>query len=89
MTLYSSKKYDKEYKRLPLNLQKQADQKIDLFVLYGPTYPSLRFKIYQKHKAQRFFELSFTKGYRVILQQIAGDEYMLLRIGSHDLLNRL
>ena len=45
MKLNASEKFDKGYRKLPQDIQKQVDKKLASFVEYGFYYPSLRFKI--------------------------------------------
>ena len=50
MKLNASEKFDKGYRKLPQDIQKQVDKKLALFVEYGFYYPSLRFKILETFK---------------------------------------
>ena len=85
MRLNASEKFDKGYRKLPQDIQKQVDKKLALFVEYGFYYPPLRFTILKKYAREGVYELSVTKNYRVILQKIRDDEYYLLRVGTHNI----
>lgn len=72
--------FKKDYKKLPLNIQKQADKKIT-FLITNFHHPSLRVKRIQG--AKDIWEGRITKGIRFTFQ-IIGDTYILRRIGKHD-----
>lgn len=88
MKLNASEKFDKGFRKLPQDIQKQVDKKLALFLEYDFYYPSLRFKILKKYAREGVFELSVTKNYRIILQKIGNDEYYLLRVGTHDIVEK-
>ena len=50
MTLHHTEKFDKGYRKLPRDIQKQVDKKLALFVEYGFYYSSLRFKMLETFK---------------------------------------
>lgn len=87
MRLFSTAQFDKEYKKLPAHVQKKAKKQLGLLVEFGAVYPSLRFKIMQKYRREKFYELSITKNYRIILQKRNGD-YSLLRVGTHRIVDK-
>ena len=88
MTLHHTEKLDKGYHKLPPTIQKQVDHKLALFVEYGYGYPSLRLKFYERYKKEGIYELSITKNYRILLQKITDDEFFLLRVGPHSILDK-
>lgn len=72
--------FKKDYKKLPLNIQKQTDKKIT-FLITNFYHPSLRVKRIQGTKD--IWEGRITKSIRFTFQTI-GDTYILRRIGKHD-----
>ena len=86
MKLHLTDTFSKGYKKLPNDIQKQVDKKLALFIEQGQVYPSLRCKAFQKYKDEWIYELSVTKNYRIILQKINSEEYYLLKVGPHDVL---
>lgn len=85
MKLIQTKRFKKDYKKLPPNLQKRTDEKLR-YLLQDITHPSLRIKRVQKYKD--IFEGRITKGYRFLFA-INSDGYILYRAGKHDLLDKL
>lgn len=85
MQLTRSKRFKRDYKKLPLDIQKRTDKKL-LFFIEDPSHPSLRIKRTQKRK--NMFEGSITKNYRFFFI-IEGGRYTLLKVGTHDILDKL
>ncbi|MBU2579056.1 hypothetical protein KKA09_02985 [Patescibacteria group bacterium] len=81
-----AKSFKKDFKNLPQLIQKQTEKQLG-FLIKDISYPSLRIKIVRKYEKERVFEGSITKNYRFIFQ-IIKDEYILLRIGKHDILEK-
>jgi mRNA-degrading endonuclease RelE of RelBE toxin-antitoxin system len=77
-----TKKFKKEYKALPEEIQKNFDKKLANF-LTDPTYPSLRLKRIQGTK--NIWEGSITMKYRSTFE-IINDEVIFRMIGTHDIL---
>jgi mRNA-degrading endonuclease RelE of RelBE toxin-antitoxin system len=77
-----TKKFKKEYKVLPEEIQKKFDKKLSIF-LTDPTYPSLRIKRIQGTK--NVWEGSITMKYRFTFE-IINDEVIFRTIGTHDIL---
>ena len=88
MLLHHTSRFRKELKKLSPQLRKQVKKKLALFIQYGSAYPSLRFKPFQKYKILGVYELSVTKNYRIIAQKITDDEFYLLQVGSHSILDK-
>lgn len=89
MQIYSTLKFDKEYQKLPIDIKKRVKKQLALLVQFGPVYPSLRFKSIQKYKKEGLYEFSITTSYRVILQKMDNNEFNLLRVGPHKILDQL
>lgn len=85
MKLFFSKRFQKDYKKLPAQIQTLTNKKLD-FLLRNVNHPSLRFKRVKKHF--NVWEISITMNYRVVLS-IESDHYVLLRAGAHNILNRI
>ncbi len=88
MRLRPTRRFRKELNKLSPQVQKQVKKKLALFIQYGFTYPSLRFKLFQKYKTFGVYELSVNKNYRIIAQKITDDEFYLLQVGPHSILER-
>lgn len=88
MRLCTTSRFRKELKKLSPQVKKQVKKKLALFIQYGETYPSLRFKLFQKYKTFGVYELSVTKNYRIIAQKITDDEFYLLQVGQHSILDK-
>lgn len=85
MRLIRNKRFKKDYKKLPPDIQKQTDKKLD-FLLEDYNHPSLRTKRVLKCKG--IFEASITKDYRFLFL-VDSDAYILIRVGKHDILDKL
>ena len=82
MKLQPTERFAKDYDRLPQRLQQRVDKALGL-LLANPHHPSLQIK---KIKGQENrWEGRVTLHYRFIFS-IEGDAYLLLRVGTHDLL---
>jgi len=80
-----SRRFKKEYHKLPKKIQKTFDEKLSFF-LKNPSHPSLRVKQIQGTKNR--WEGSITMKYRFTFQFIEGD-LVFRTIGIHDILNRI
>jgi len=85
MKLTYTNRFEKDYKKLPSQIQKRTDQKFR-YLVKDISHPSLRVKRIQKYQA--FFEGSITKDYRFVFE-ITPEGYILHRVGKHDVLNKL
>jgi len=61
----STRKFDKQFKALDKNTQKQTAKAIDLFI-NDPTHPSLRFRKIQG--TDNYFEISVNMSVRIIVE---------------------
>ena len=84
MTLVRTDRFKHDYQRLPKHIQKQTDRKLR-YLVTDITHPSLRIKRVRRYN--EVFEGSITKDYRFLFQTTP-DGYVLLRIGTHDILDR-
>jgi len=82
MKLAFSKKFIKDYRRLPEPIRKAADKQLNR-LLSDFQHPSLNAKKMQDPR--EIWEGRVTKGYRFTFQ-IEEDVYFLRRVGTHDLL---
>ena len=80
MELFFTRCFQKDYKKLPTEIQKRASKKLE-FLLQNISHLSLRIKKVKKYKS--LFESSVTMRYRCLFR-IDGDFYYLIRIGRHD-----
>lgn len=85
MKIQTTRPFDGDYARLPGAVRERVDKQLAL-LLDNPHHPSLRLK--KLHGTNDLWELRVTRGYRVTLQ-IAGDTYILRRVGTHDLLRQV
>jgi mRNA-degrading endonuclease RelE of RelBE toxin-antitoxin system len=79
-----SKRFKKEYKKLPQNIQKSFNEKLSL-LLQNMLHPSLRVKRIQGTKDR--WEGSVTMKYRFTFELIE-DTIIFRAIGTHDILNK-
>ena len=79
-----SKRFKKEYNRLPKKIQKAFNEKLTLFLKEIP-HPSLRVKRIQGTKNR--WEGSVTMKYRFTFEFLK-DEVLFRTIGTHDILKR-
>jgi mRNA-degrading endonuclease RelE of RelBE toxin-antitoxin system len=84
MKLAFSKRFIKDYRRLPASIQKAADKQLER-LLSDFHHPSLNTKKMQDPRD--IWEGRVTKGYRFTFQSY-DDLYFLRRIGTHDLLKK-
>jgi mRNA-degrading endonuclease RelE of RelBE toxin-antitoxin system len=82
MKLRPTERFAKDYGRLPQRLQDRVDKALGL-LLENPGHPSLQIKKIKGHENR--WEGRVTLQYRFVFS-IEGDAYLLLRIGTHDLL---
>jgi mRNA-degrading endonuclease YafQ of YafQ-DinJ toxin-antitoxin module len=79
-----SKRFKKEFKKLPQNIQKSFNEKLSL-LLQNMLHPSLRVKRIQGTKDR--WEGSVTMKYRFTFELIE-DTIIFRAIGTHDILNK-
>ncbi len=83
MTLVRTDRFKHDYQRLPKHIQKQTDRKLH-YLVADITHPSLRIK--RVRRFEHVFEGSITRDYRFLFQ-ITSQGYILLRIGTHSILD--
>ena len=84
MKLETTSRFDREYARLPQHIQERATKQLAL-LLSDYRHPSLQTEKMKGHR--KVFEGRVTQGYRFVFQ-IVDDTYLLLSIGTHDILKR-
>ncbi len=82
MRLGFTDSYLRDYRRLPPEVQRHADQRLDR-LLENPRHPSLRMK--KMRGTRTLWEVSVTMSYRITFE-IRDDTYHLRRVGTHDIL---
>ena len=85
MKIRLTDRFKKDYQKLPPNIQQRVDEKLR-FLLRDPRHPSLR--VHKLRGAEGLWEFSVTMNYRVIFE-IEGGYYVLLRVGSHRIVDRV
>ncbi|MEW6409342.1 MAG: type II toxin-antitoxin system RelE/ParE family toxin [Nitrospirota bacterium] len=84
MKIIFTKPFVRDYRNLPSNIQRLVDRQIERLI-ENPKHPSLQTKKIEGHKS--ILEARVTLQYRVTFQ-IAGDTYILRRVGTHSVLKR-
>ncbi len=82
MKIHTTRPFDEDYRDLPESIKDRADRQFVL-LLENPHHPSLRLKKIKGHP--NIWEGRVTQNYRFTFQ-IAGEIYLLRRIGTHDVL---
>lgn len=80
MNIQTTKRFDEDYRALPQDIKQRANKQFAL-LLTNPRHPSPRLKRMAGHP--EIWEGSTTMKYRFTFQ-IAGDTYILRRIGEHE-----
>ncbi len=84
MRIQTTAPFDSDYARLTHEARALVDKQIAL-LLTNARHPSLRFKRIQG--ADAIWEVRVSRSHRMTLE-IAGDVYILRRVGPHDVLRR-
>lgn len=84
MQLFFTPSFIRDYRALPVRLQKITDKQLTLF-LADPRHPSLQIKKMQDPR--NIWEGRITRGYRFTFQ-VEGNVYILRRLGMHDILKK-
>ena len=84
MRLQPTERFANEYERLPQHLQRRVDKVLGL-LLENPRHPSLQIKRIRGQENR--WEGRVTLHYRFIFS-LEGDAYLLLRVGTHDLIQK-
>jgi len=82
MKIRTTRKFDKDYARLPEEIKNLLDRKLRIFI-ENQNHPSLRVKKMEGHPS--IWEASINMQYRFTFQ-IQSNTYFLRRIGTHDIL---
>ena len=82
MNIHFAESFKKDFRHLPLGVQKLFDEKLTLFAR-NSRHPSLRVKKIQGYENR--WEGSINLSYRFTFE-IHDDHYLLRRIGPHDIL---
>jgi hypothetical protein len=85
MKLIRTDRLLQDYKKLPAQVRKHTDRKL-LYLARDIGHPSLRVERVRKYAD--VYEGSINMQYRFLFQ-IASEAYVLLRIGKHDILEKL
>lgn len=81
MKLQPTERFRKDYERLPRPLQRRMNKALR-FLLQNPRHPSIQIKKIKGY--ENHWEGRVTLHYRFTFT-IEGDTYILLRVGTHDL----
>jgi mRNA interferase RelE/StbE len=85
MRLVRTDRFLHDYRRLPDQVRRQTDRKL-CYLVQNLSHPSLRVKRARKYEG--VYDGSINMSYRFLFQ-ITTDAYVLLRIGKHDILEKL
>jgi len=85
MKLIRTNHFKRDYRKLPPRIQEQTDNKLR-YLVGDIRHPSLRVKRVRRYRD--VFEGSITKHYRFLFK-ITSEGYILLRVGRHDILEKL
>jgi len=81
MIAHTEKSFDRDYVKLPKNIQALAEKQLAL-LLENPRHPSLQVKKMKGYK--ELWEGRITINYRFTFK-IVGETYLLRRIGTHEI----
>ncbi len=85
MKLIRTDRFLQDYRKLPAQVRKHTDREL-LYLAQDIGHPSLRVRRVRKYAD--VYEGSVSMRYRFLFQ-ITGEAYILLRIGKHDVLEKL
>ena len=84
MKIVTEKSFDRDYARLPRNIQERVDKQLTLFIS-DPHHGSLHTqKMKGKAGQAEIWEARVTASYRFTFK-IIGDTYRLRRVGTHQI----
>jgi len=86
MKLIYTERFKASFKKISPTLQARALKQLDL-LLTNPFHPSLHTKKIKGIRG-KIFEARITKSYRMIFK-IQEDQYILLDIGKHEILDKI
>ncbi len=84
MKVQTTRPFDQDYAGLPEEFKERVNKQLAL-LLTNPRHPSLRLK--RIRGTADIWEVRVTRGYRMTLQ-LAGDTFILRRVGPHDVLRQ-
>lgn len=84
MKIQTTRPFDRDYGRLPEEVKERVDKQLAL-LMSNPQHPSLRLK--RIRGTADIWEARVTRSDRITLQ-IAGDTFILRRVGPHDVLRQ-
>ncbi len=82
MRVQTTPAFDRDYARLPGEIKDAVDKQLAL-LLSNPRHPSLRLK--KIRGTEDIWEVRVTRSHRISLT-MAGDTFILRRLGPHDVL---
>lgn len=81
--IYPTSRFKKSYKRLPLEIKRKAEQKVEIFVS-NPFHPVLKtHKL--KGKLKDYWSFSVDKNYRILFKFVEKDKVIFFDIGTHEI----
>ena len=84
MKFQTTRPFDRDYAGLPEEIKERVEKQLALLLL-NPSHPSLRLK--RIRGTADIWEVRGSRSYRLTLQ-LAGDTYLLRRVGPHDVIER-
>lgn len=84
MKVRTARRFDKDYAALTEKVKKAVDEKLALFIS-NPKHPSLKAK--KMEGTNSIWEMRVSAGYRITFH-ISGDEAVLRKVGTHDVLRQ-
>lgn len=81
--IYYAGNFVKRFKKLPLEIKKLADNKVQLF-RNNPLHPSLRLHMLSG-KFSGIWSISISKNYRIIFEMRTNGDILFMSIGNHDI----
>ncbi len=84
MKLQTTRPFDRDFAGLPEEVKERVEKQLALLLL-NPRHPSLRLK--RIRGTADIWEVRVSRNYRLTLQ-LAGDTYLLRRVGPHDVSER-
>jgi mRNA-degrading endonuclease RelE of RelBE toxin-antitoxin system len=83
--LVRTDRFVRDYEALPAEVRKRVDRKL-AYLLQNIAHPSLRVK--RLRRVEGIFEGSISMDYRFLFS-ITTDAYVLIRVGKHDILDKV
>lgn len=84
MNVQTTRPFERDYARLPETIKTQVDKQLGL-LLVNPRHPSLGFK--RIRGTEGIWEMRVSRSHRITLE-IAGETYILRRVGTHSVLGQ-